>query len=459
MKVSITPLLFVTMVTNLVAQQPRPVPKTATRLEPFGLDGMPVTALDISPSREYLYATTDGYGVFRRALFHPDSGWIGLGLEGKRLTALDIQVWGDYAPIVGVEPDYSQGDSTLIYRREDRGWMPADSGIARDFISSISGLASFTLNGNESPGKAFAVGFSSIYCSNNLGRWWKEVLKGGIGGQINVIAVNQNSGEVWFGGHFEFTPWIGKSTDQGNTWEHFRPPVTLLDYACHSLAFHPTNPDIVYAGMDGEVIKTTDGGKSWHLTGLRLINNPLPYHALAVDPFNFDHLYAGGIKYPNNWVLYESFDAGDTWLRVPGLWPNTAGITSIVADLRTPGMIYIATLGSGVWQYQSEGAGVGQERRESVPEVFVLHQNYPNPFNTQTVIEFSLPKSCYVNLNIFDSLGREVRTLVSRNLPPGNYGVSWDGRNEAGHSVPSGIYLCSMQAGQVRRTVKILCLK
>ncbi len=158
------PLVLVTMAANPVA----PHPQSGARLEPFGLEGKRVTALGISPrlapSRQYLYATTENSGVYRRVL-HPDSAWISLGLEGKRIGALDIQVWGAgpaifHAPIVGVQPDYDRGDSTIVYRLEENRWVPADSGINRK--ASVTVLASFASSGHEPPGATFAAG-GSLY--------------------------------------------------------------------------------------------------------------------------------------------------------------------------------------------------------------------------------------------------------------------------------------------------------
>jgi len=74
------------------------------------------------------------------------------------------------------------------------------------------------------------------------------------------------------------------------------------------------------------------------------------------------------------------------------------------------------------------------------PSEFALSQNYPNPFNQTTKIEFTLAKSGFVSLSIYDLLGRKVRTLASEHLPSGYKSVLWDGRNDSGEDVASGIY-------------------
>jgi len=72
---------------------------------------------------------------------------------------------------------------------------------------------------------------------------------------------------------------------------------------------------------------------------------------------------------------------------------------------------------------------------------FRLRQNYPNPFNPATSIRYELTKSSSVVLQVFDLLGREVRLLVNEAKPAGLHGVKWDGLNDAGLSVSSGLYL------------------
>ena len=96
------------------------------------------------------------------------------------------------------------------------------------------------------------------------------------------------------------------------------------------------------------------------------------------------------------------------------------------------------------------------------PGVFSLSQNYPNPFNSETVIRYTLPYQGSVSLDICDLLGRKIRTLVDEIKPAGSYSVQWDGRNEEGENVSSGIYLYRIRAkaegGGDFRTVRKMVL-
>ena len=84
--------------------------------------------------------------------------------------------------------------------------------------------------------------------------------------------------------------------------------------------------------------------------------------------------------------------------------------------------------------------------QEHLPTIGLL-QNYPNPFNPETQISFVLPEGGYATLRIYNTLGQEVRTLVDGILAGGVHTVRWDGNGDRGNSLPSGIYIYRMQAG------------
>jgi len=94
-----------------------------------------------------------------------------------------------------------------------------------------------------------------------------------------------------------------------------------------------------------------------------------------------------------------------------------------------------------------------------VPSQYRLSQNYPNPFNPLTTIRYELPKGIAVRLLVFDLAGRVVRTLVDSPQEAGYHTVSWDGRNDAGQAVSSGIYYLRMEAGDYRAVVKMALVR
>jgi len=100
-----------------------------------------------------------------------------------------------------------------------------------------------------------------------------------------------------------------------------------------------------------------------------------------------------------------------------------------------------------------------EEFSAPIPEHFELSQNYPNPFNPVTQIEFSVPRSSYVKLDVFNALGQKIRGLVSERLAAGRKRVTWDGADDAGKPVASGVYLYRLTAGDFADTKKMLILK
>ncbi len=94
-----------------------------------------------------------------------------------------------------------------------------------------------------------------------------------------------------------------------------------------------------------------------------------------------------------------------------------------------------------------------------VPSQYRLSQNYPNPFNPVTTIRYELPKSGSVRLEVFDILGRVVRTLVDQTQEAGYHSISWDGRNDMGEALSSGVYYLRMEAGQYRAVVKMALVR
>jgi len=94
-----------------------------------------------------------------------------------------------------------------------------------------------------------------------------------------------------------------------------------------------------------------------------------------------------------------------------------------------------------------------------IPATFELKQNYPNPFNPITSINYRVDRIGTVELTVYNLLGKKVKTLVSEHKTPGNYLSTWDGKNEAGVSVPSGVYFYKLVMENASITKKMMLLK
>jgi len=118
-----------------------------------------------------------------------------------------------------------------------------------------------------------------------------------------------------------------------------------------------------------------------------------------------------------------------------------------------------------VWQSNGDRIDISERFTSNdgsspgVPSVFSLGQNNPNPFNASTSIGFDLPKSSGVRIDVYNTLGRKVKTIVDRPFDAGRHAVIWDGRDDDGASVSSGIYFYVIKADEFTKTRKMMLLK
>jgi hypothetical protein len=190
---------------------------------------------------------------------------------------------------------------------------------------------------------------------------------------------------------------------------------------------------------------TTDSGISWqrYLT-------PHLFNSI----FFSDSLKGWGSA--TSGEIYLTNDAGKSWKpqSCPGTGPaeiffideNIGWIAGIVGKI-------LHTTNGGV-------TNVDSIRKKLLPENFILYQNYPNPFNSETIISFELTKiPNNVSAYIFDILGRRIRKLdVSSPIVGRNY-IHWDGKNDTGNGVSSGIFFYSVSVDGIVLSKKIVLLK
>lgn len=94
-----------------------------------------------------------------------------------------------------------------------------------------------------------------------------------------------------------------------------------------------------------------------------------------------------------------------------------------------------------------------------LPEVFSLYQNYPNPFNPSTQISFDVPTSEFITLRVYNLLGQDVRTLVSKIMNPGRYTFNWDGKDILNGDAASGVYFYELRSESFTNRKKMLLLR
>jgi len=101
----------------------------------------------------------------------------------------------------------------------------------------------------------------------------------------------------------------------------------------------------------------------------------------------------------------------------------------------------------------------GIDNLSGLPKTFQVQQNYPNPFNPTTTIYYELPRHSKVRLIIYNLLGQKVRTLIDSNIEAGRHQVNWDGLNDSGFRVASGIYVYRFEATDYSKVMKMILMK
>ena len=143
--------------------------------------------------------------------------------------------------------------------------------------------------------------------------------------------------------------------------------------------------------------------------------------------------------------LYE-LNLGGMILEEPQLFALTLDVTSgaefSIDFLGVPSLVPLSSVGD-----------------DGVPAVLALAVSYPNPFNPQTTIKFTVPNSADVELAVFDLKGHLVKMLLQGPLPAGDYSEVWRGRDGDGREVPSGVYLCRLQVGELIRSTKMTLMR
>lgn len=195
-------------------------------------------------------------------------------------------------------------------------------------------------------------------------------------------------------------------------------------------------------GTDGWDIYTTD----WTTTG-----SVYDFEFTGTDPTN-----------PADWTRYTIVDDYDgSGVPVP--------IDAPPVDLDNDGKLEVV-VGYGdavptdrswfrVFEWTGETGVEEYTIAVDVPREFQLAQNYPNPFNAQTTIEYTISRPGHVSLKVFNATGQLVKTLVNDYRPINRYAVTWDGTDEDGRSVASGVYFYQLVAGEYQQAKKMSLLK
>src|SRR4030095_13727344 len=289
----------------------------------------------------------------------------------------------------------------------------------------------------------------SLWKSTNNGSSWDSAglylqQIGTEAGWNNGLFVSPNGGRIYFGtNNFR----IYSSTNNGANWITLQTPDEQNSY---TVWFSLNSSEGLFGGSN--MYRTSNyGSKSSLVTTLGTGNfggitgTPLPVDNSTFSDATYyvrsdNKIYGSGFNAQNYQVIFTA---------PAGNYRYIGGYTPL-----GPGGPFWAVRNNGGISYLARFGGLNELGSE-IPAKFSLHQNYPNPFNPSTTIQFDLPKSSFVTLKVYNSLGSEVANLINENLNAGSYEYKW---NETG-KLSSGIYYYVMQTGDVRETKKMILLK
>lgn len=194
--------------------------------------------------------------------------------------------------------------------------------------------------------------------------------------------------------------------------------------------------------------------ETWEIHNFTMDSHPIHVHQVQFQVVNRENKMTGMVRGPEPWEMGYK----DTVIAYPD------EITRIKAKFDLPGFyvwhchivehednemmrpFHVGPIPANAPAHKASAGNATAEAKP--PREFVLEQNYPNPFNPSTNIRFQMPAAEQVELRIFNALGQEVRTLANGRFEAGRHTSMWDGRDNQGRTVASGIYICRMTAGK-----------
>jgi hypothetical protein len=135
----------------------------------------------------------------------------------------------------------------------------------------------------------------------------------------------------------------------------------------------------------------------------------------------------------------------------------------IFVDINDDGLedLLVGDTDGGIHYFQRDNTTFVEEKMITSiqPPTFKLLQNYPNPFNPETKIQYNLPKSSFVTLVVYDLLGKTIKKLVQQKKQAGFHSVVWDGRDQNGEIVASGVYIYQLKTESFEKSKKLIYLR
>ncbi|MDZ7692217.1 MAG: hypothetical protein U5K69_13970 [Balneolaceae bacterium] len=305
--------------------------------------------LHVSGGDLYVAAGHDGLYVLENA--NPRYQWEYLGhkvTQGERHVDSGVQavdVYGDTILVGYVSPpEQEDGAQIGIWRSENAGssWRPSDEGIRTDELNYSN--AFFLARSPHEPERMITSSFGEIYYSDDSGASWQPESSSDFKSGRSILEQGAqwhpaNPDVIWtYGESGYFQPFLAKSENAGEFWERYSNVQVPRDNAFFDMAFDASNPELIYVGAQGAVIKSESGGKEWANQGAVTVAFTDPrgnfFHALEAHTQKAGVLFAAAGPH-----LYVSRDKGNTALRIETPSELTY-INDIIYD-ETTGALYV----------------------------------------------------------------------------------------------------------------------
>ncbi len=391
------------------------------------------TLIDFTDSLSGWIFTSDGIymrtGDGGRSWF---KDWFDAPLSIKQIKAVSLsECWLLHSD--------TQSKVTILKTEDGTNWRTIP---IPDSLNNVRGKLEFT-----SPSTVWLPSRQGIFISKDYGKSWQKIL-GPWGFGCNIDFRDALNGLVAFwnsgpGGESYGTTL--RTNNGGMSWDtlSYNSSTSLykVKYYNADYGYSVSKRTMAYDMPVNEYLGLFNGVSSISFTA----DNIAPSSVI------------GGILYLNgeNFVVTSSHRmkrlSGDTTHYI--LSRGTEGDAAVAFESVPERWNWILTSGNHLYQSMDIPTAVDRVSNARIKS-YSLAQNYPNPFNPSTTISFSLPWKSLVSLKVFDVMGRDVATIVSEEIAPGNYSRQWN----AG-SMPSGVYFYRLNAGAYTETKRLILLR
>ena len=306
----------------------------------------------------------------------------------------------------------------------------------------IDAIKMFDANNGMALGDPVGGKWTIVKTSNGGATWVRDtthapVQAGAEAGSNNGFA-SVGASNLWFAGNSNSASApqrIYRSIDGGLTWTSSNLPFpSLASNFTAGIGFTTAQIGVV-GNNNGLAVRTTDGGATWISVTIATGSTPIYGVAPAAGEF-FATMGAN---------VYRSSDRGATWSSSFTGSIGTFNHASFATNgSNTRGWAVTAT--GGIAAFSGSVTDVKEGLVVEIPTSFSLLQNYPNPFNPTTTLRYALPKDARVTLSIYNILGQRVATLRDEVENVGFYNIVWNGRNDFGTPIASGVYFYRIEA-------------